>query len=163
MYDSPVVTHYIDPATGEIFEAKALRNDPEHWPAFPFGENVLLRQAILSSLRKEVRSFALFVLAFRNNRRGVTPSVGDLVKMYAVLHDQQAHNVRRYVKRLEEVGIIVGSSLLGPLFQFAGRKLKAREHIGEDAAASVRYLVMRMKNSSALDSSQTACEIREAA
>lgn len=164
-YVAPVVTQYIDLETGEILDTKdlLLLKDSAHWSAFPYGERVLLREAILNSLRPEVRHFALFVLAFRNNRRGVTPPVADLVKMYAKLHDKSAFNIRRYVKRLEEVGIIGGSSILGPLFQFAGTKTKAKEHSGEDAAAAIRFAVMQMKQSLAPERTEPSLDQQLAA
>ncbi|TCS38373.1 hypothetical protein EDC30_102110 [Paucimonas lemoignei] len=144
-YPSPVVTEYVDMRTGEVIPAKTLRNNPEVWPVVYLSENALRRQAVLNTLREEVRHFALFVLSFRNHRRGVTPGMDKLVVWYARLNEQRPANVRRNVKTLEKTGILAGSSLLGPLFQFSGRHTKAREHLGEDGAASAKYLVMSLK------------------
>jgi hypothetical protein len=143
-YQSPVVTEYVDVTTGEIIPAKDMKGRPGACPVVRFSENTLRRQAVLDSLREELRSLALFILAFRNNRRGVTPEVHKLVEWYAHLHGQRASNVRRNVKSLEKAGILAGSSLLCPLFQFSGKRLKSREHQGEDVAASTKYLMMHL-------------------
>lgn len=142
---SPVITNYVDMETGEIIDAVALKNAPECWPTIYFSERVLQRGFILASLRKEVREFALFILAFRNQRRGVTPGVDGLVKWYAELTGKQACHVRRYLQPLEDTGILVGSSLLGPLFQIAGSSTTASAHLGEDFRASAEFMLMLFK------------------
>lgn len=125
-YKAPRIAEYVDMESGEIIAADALKDHPEFTgnlelpPEFHFSEAVLQRAFILDSLRKEVRGFASFVLAFRNQRRGVTPGVDTLVRWYAQIAGKQASHVQRYVKRLEVAGILAGSSLLAPLFQVAG-------------------------------------------
>jgi hypothetical protein len=141
-YRAPVVTEYVDMKTGEIIQAAALPKDLEVWPIVHFSERVLQREFILTSLRKEVREFAVFVLAFRNQRRGVTPGVDELAKWYANLTGQQACHVRRYVPRLEAAGVLAGSSLLCPLFQIAGNNTTTSTHLGEDFRAYANFVLM---------------------
>jgi plasmid stabilization system protein ParE len=138
-YKAPVITEYVDLQTGEIVPASHLKNNPAVWPTLHLGESVLRRQAVLDSLRSEVRSLASFILLFRNHRRGVTPDVDTLVEWYARLHNKRAANVRRNVKTLEKAGVLAGASLLSPLFQFSGKKAKAADHLGEDVAARGKY------------------------
>lgn len=140
-YTLPIITEYVDMTTGEILTAKDIRNQPEAWPEVRLSENTLRRQAVLNSLRKESRSLALFILAFRNNRRGITPGVDKLVEWYARLHGQRPSNVRRSIRSLEEAGILAGASLLCPLFQFSGKRMRSIEHLGEDSLASIKYLL----------------------
>ncbi len=142
-YQAPKVTEYLDQSTGEIIQASDLRDDPRVPLQIHFGEIQLLRQALIASLRREVRAFALFVLLFRNNRRGLTPEIDTLVEWYANLHGKRPSNVRRYVVALEKVGFLAGSSLLSRLFQRTGRQATARDHLGEDAAASRIYFAQR--------------------
>lgn len=144
-YRAPVITEYVDTGTGEILEAKELCKGKELWPELHASERCLQREFILNSLRPEVREFALFVLRFRNQRRGVTPGFDRLVRWYAEFAGKRADNVRRYIKPLEEVGIIAGESLLGSLFQIAGSSVSAREHLCEDSNASSRLGLMRVQ------------------
>lgn len=144
-YQAPVVTQYVDTHTGEILETKAIRKDKELLPELHFSERCLQREFILNSLRPEVREFALFVLTFRNRRRGVTPGFGQLVKWYAELTGKRADNVRRFINPLEEAGIVAGESLLGPLFQIAGKSVAAWEHLCEDSNAYSRLVLIRLR------------------
>jgi hypothetical protein len=143
-YKAPVVREYVDMRTGEIIPAKDLRNNPEVWPTVHFSENALRREAVLASLHPQVRDLALFILAFRNYRRGVTPGVSKLVEWYALLHGKRPSNVRRNVKTLEEAGVLDGDSLLGPLFQYSGKKANSKMHRGEDGVAALKYLEMSL-------------------
>lgn len=146
----PAITpEYMDMETGKIIPARVMKDDPEVWPTVRSSERMLQREFILESLREEVREFAEFVLQFRNQRRGVTPGVEQLVKWYAIFTDKQACHVRRYVKPLEEAGVIAGSSLLGPLFQIAGKSVSANKHCGEDFYASMRFMEMLIKKRAA--------------
>jgi hypothetical protein len=144
-YQAPYVTEYIDLSTGEIMQAADLRNDPRVPPQIHLGEIMLQRQALMNSFRNEVREFAYFVLQFRNNRRGITPTVDTLSKWYAWIHEKRVSNVRRYVNTLEKAGLLAGSSLLSPLFQRTGKNKTTRDHLGEDFAASAKFMMLRSK------------------
>jgi len=144
-YLAPSITEYLDLCTGEIIQASDLRNDPRLPPQIHVGEIILLRQALLDSLRKEVKEFALFVLHFRNNRRGITPEIETLIEWYARLHGKRPSNVRRYVTVLEKTGFLAGSSLLSRLFQNTGKRAMARDHLGEDVVARRIYFSLCLK------------------
>jgi hypothetical protein len=148
-YRAPHVTEYIDHSTGEIIKAASLRHDPRVPPQIHVGEIMFLRQSLMDSLRKEVRDFAMFVVQFRNNRRGVTPAVDTLVEWYAHLHSKRPSNVRRYVTALQKTSFLAGESLLSPLFQRTGKTVTSKDHLGEDAVARGRLLKMRMKATAA--------------
>lgn len=139
------VTEYLETAIGEIIKAADLRNDPRVPPQIHVGEIMLQRQALMNSLRKEVREFAYFVLQFRNNRRGITPAIDTLVAWHAQLNNKRVSNVRRYVEVLEEAGLLAGSSLLSPLFQCTGKKATTKDHLGEDFSATAKFMVMCLK------------------
>jgi hypothetical protein len=145
-YRAPFVTEYIDLSTGEIIKAGDLRNDPRVPPQIYVGEIMLQRHALMNSLRKEVRTFASFVLQFRNNRRGITPGIDTLVVWYAHIHKKRPSNIRRYVTVLEEAGFLAGESLLAPLFQRTGKSKTTKDHLGEDFSARATYLLMLMKS-----------------
>jgi len=144
-YRAPVINEYLDRTTGEILSVNELRDSKELWPAFDFSERCLQREFILDSLRPEVREFALFVLRFRNKRRGVSPSFEQLARWFAEITGKRADNVRRYIKPLEKARIIAGESLLGPLFQIAGRSVPTSEHLAEDSNASAEFALLHLK------------------
>jgi len=140
-YLAQVVTQYVDQETGEIISGKdAIKSERIH--EVRYGENVLLREATIAALRPEVRAFALFVLEFRNQRRGITPGMDTLVKWYAQLHGKQACHVRRLVPKLHDGGIMAGEALVSRLFQIKDKSARASAHVGEDAAARVKFMLM---------------------
>lgn len=157
-YMAPLITEYVDMETGEIIPAEALKDDPEVWPTIRASERSMQRAFVLECLRKEVREFARFVLTFRNQRRGITPAIEDLVEWYAQLHGKRPGNVRRYVKQLEDTGILAGKAVLAPLFQIAGRSITAKEHSAEDVVASMKFMQMTFKTQS-----EQCSSLREAA
>lgn len=149
-YQSVEVTEYVNLETGEIVRAP----DAEKLGiriAGAVGQRVLQRDAALSSLKPESRDFARFCLRFRNKRRGVTPGFRELCRWYSELTGKRADNVRRCLPSLDRVGVMAGESLLGPLFQFAGKSTHAHEHIGEDERAELVFhaLLAKMRNAAA--------------
>ncbi|MBO9535211.1 hypothetical protein [Herbaspirillum sp.] len=144
-YHASVITEYVDIDTGEIVSAAEAKKHKGFWPEIHVSERSLQRQAAVASLRKEVRDFALFVLQFTNQRRGITPGVSILTRWYAKLHNRQAQHIRRYLPKLMEAGILAGESLLGPLFQSAGKHLTAKAHLSKDSIAALRLLTLAIK------------------
>lgn len=140
-YDSVEISEYLDTATGEIISAAQMAFHPDLKPTMRAGELTLQKQAVLSQLRPEVREFAYFVLAFRDQRRGVTPTIDVLVKWYAKMTGRRGSDIKRYLPRLDEAGICNGS-VMYPLFQFAGTKAKKISHLGADIAASGKFTIM---------------------
>jgi hypothetical protein len=111
---------------------------PDYKPTIRVGELALQKEAALSRLRPEVREFAHFVLSFRNQRRGVTPAMNGLVKWYAQMTGKRASDVRRYLPRLDEAGIVSGD-VMHPMFQFAGTKVRRRSHLAEANTAALKF------------------------
>lgn len=126
-------TEFVDMTTGEIVPAES-----GSMPVLDLRDKIARQGAALGKLRPEVLEFAYFVLAFRNRRRGITPGVNTLCRWYGELTGKRADNVRRYVSKLEQAGILAGESLLCPLFQLSGGA--ARSHLGEDDRAYVKFL-----------------------
>jgi hypothetical protein len=133
-YRALVITEYVDMDSGEIIAA-AEAVDHGVLPGMRFGERILQRETMMKSLRVEVRAFADFVLKFRNRRRGITPGIGTLVEWYAQFSGKRTCDVRRYVARLVSSGILAGESVLGALFQIAGKRTTAGDHVNEDGRA----------------------------
>lgn len=134
---------YIDIDTGEILskdQASRLGVAELLLPAIK-----LQQEEILGQLRKEVREFAEFVLLFRNRRRGITPSIDVLCKMYAKLKGLRSDNVRKYIPRLKEHGILSNNTLLMPIWQIPGKSTKASDHLSEEFEAELRFARL-MKN-----------------
>lgn len=149
-YKAPKITEYLDMSTGEIIQAVKLKNDRRVPPEIHVGEIQMLRKCLLDSLRKEVREFAMFVLQFRNSRRGVSPEIDTLVDWYSRIHRKRPSNVKRYIATLRESSFFAGESLLSLLFQRTGKKATSKDHLGEDAAGSI-LLKIRLKAGSNLN------------
>ena len=152
-YKALKVVEYLDQTTGEIIQASDARNDPRLPQQIYVGEIQLLRESLMASLRKEVREFALFILRFRNSRRGISPEINTIVDWYAMIHGKRPSNVRRYVKALHEASFLAGESLLSPLFQRTGKTTISKDHLGEDSAARSTLMKIRMKSKIGRDSS----------
>lgn len=150
-YKAPKITEYLDMSTGEIIQAAKLKNDRRVPPEIHVGEIQMLRKYLLGSLRKEVREFAMFVLQFRNSRRGVSPEIDTLVDWYSRIHGKRPSNVKRYVATLRESSFFAGESLLSLLFQRTGKKATSKDHLGEDASARSILLKIRLKARSNLN------------
>ncbi len=149
-YQSVEVSEYVNLDTGEIVPAA----DAEKYGiriAGAVGQRAIQRAAALSRLKPESRDFARFCLQFRNRRRGVTPGFHELCRRYSEITGKRTDNVRRYLPSLQREGIMAGESLLGPLFQFAGKSTKAHEHCGEDARAVLTFhaLIGKIRNAAA--------------
>ena len=145
LYRAPEVIEYCDTSTGEILRADVVHRSRNFTKPIHFSELVLQREAILKGLRQEVRDFAVFVLKFRDQRRGITPGINTLVKWYADLTGKETFHVKRYLPQLTKAGILAGESLVGPLFQVAGRRTTARDHLAAPAVAGQRYADCRRK------------------
>ena len=142
------VEEYLDKSTGEILTpdvAKKLYGIKE----IDYGVLVMQRQYLLSKLRKEVREFALFVLKFRNKRRGVTPTIRVLCQWYAELNDMLPRNVYKYVTRLQEAGILSKDNpdVMAPLFQISGNNTTAKSHLSEMSNATALFIKLLIEKS----------------
>ncbi|MFM0513318.1 hypothetical protein [Paraburkholderia sp. RL17-373-BIF-A] len=140
-YLAPIVVEWLDRGTGEILsDANALR-DSRYQHLLRVSERCRQREYVLSKLRPEVRAFALFVLQFRNRRRGVTPGIQALAKWYAQYANKRPDNVRRYIRRLQDARILESDSLVGKLWQINDT---SAVHAQEAALASLRFAAMRL-------------------
>ena len=140
-YDALEIAEYVDTATGEIISSVEAKRRPDFKPTIRTSELTLQKEAALSRLRPEVREFAYFVLAFRNQRRGMTPPMDGLVKWYALMTQKRPSDVRRYIPRLEEARICHGD-VMYPIFQFSGAKVRRIIHLAEMINASGKFTVM---------------------
>lgn len=145
------VSEYIDIQTGEIIQAEIVHKEC-NIKELDYGVLVMQRQYLLSKLRKEVREFALFVLKFRNKRRGITPTIRVLCKWYAELNDMLPKNVYKYIGRLQEGGILSKDNpdVMAPLFQISGSNTTAKAHLSEMSNANSLFITMLINKSSHL-------------
>ena len=135
------ITECIDKTTGEIIPF----SQAEELGFSQMIQSSLLmkqREAVLNSLRKEVKDFALFVLKFRNKRGGITPHIDKLCRMYAELNDLRSTNVRRYIKKLKDANILANDQLLCPLFQIYNRNASSKEHLSEECVSGNIFIRM---------------------
>lgn len=107
------VTEYLDMKTGEIIEASSISR---------MGMKSIRPDAMrrrgdkLSSLRKEIRAFVLFLLKFRNRFGGFLMPLDLLIKWYGKLEGKEAKHIRRYLPRLVDAGILDFDHRLNPDF-----------------------------------------------
>lgn len=127
------VQEYLDWSTGEVIPVAGTDRSNSNRPATE------RRRKVLKSLRPELRSFAVFVLKFRNKRRGLTPGVDTLCKWYSQVHSKQPQHVRRYLQRLKDVGILAGENVLGKDWQMWDSQARNTDHLGEDVTAWVTF------------------------
>lgn len=132
------VIEYVNVFTGEIVSAEQAK-ELGIKPGIDVSILAMQREYVLNLLRQEVREFALFLLKFRNNRRGITPDADEICKMYAEIHGLRASHVRRNIPKLKAAGILESIYMLTPLFQKAGKSMTARQHLSEDFKAQVIY------------------------
>lgn len=132
------VIEYVNVFTGEIISAEQAK-ELGIKPGIDVSILAMQREYVLNLLRREVREFALFLLKFRNNRRGITPDANEICKMYAEIHGLRASHVRRNIPKLKAAGILESIYMLTPLFQKAGKSMTARQHLSEDFKAQVIY------------------------
>ena len=132
------VIEYVNVFTGEIISAEQAK-ELGIKPGIDVSILAMQREYVLNLLRQEVREFALFLLKFRNNRRGITPDADEICKMYAEIHGLRASHVRRNIPKLKAAGILESIYMLTPLFQKAGKSMTARQHLSEDFKAQVIY------------------------
>lgn len=145
------VKEYVDIKTGEIVKAELVHKEC-NIKEIDYGVMVMQRQYLLSKLRKEVREFALFVLKFRNKRRGITPTIKVLCQWYAELNDMLPKNVYKYIERLQEGGILSKDNpeVMAPLFQISGTNTKSKDHLSELSNAKTQFTMMLINKSSHL-------------
>lgn len=115
--------------------------------AYDYGIMVLQREYLLNSLRKELKEFALFVLEFRNQRRGITPGIDELCRWYAELKGQKHWNVKRMVSKLVQAGILSrdNNDVMMPLFQLKGTGLTSKAFLTEMREARSKFTLLKIK------------------
>jgi len=144
-YKCAEAIEWIDLITGEILhvqQAKSLGLGT----GVHAGEMALQRAAVLAGLREEPRTFARYLLRFRNKRRGIAPSLTQVRRWYAITTGQRMDNTARLVEPLKRADIVAGESVLGMLWQIAGKQATSREHMNEDTRAEFQYISSREKH-----------------
>jgi hypothetical protein len=144
-YKSVEAVEWIDLTTGEVLTAEQARAHGLGTGVHA-GEMTLQRAACMAGLRPEPQAFARFLLKFRNKRRGIAPSVTQVRQWYATMTGQRADNTARLVAPLKQAGIIAGESVLGQLWQVAGKRASARTHESEDNRAEFQCVIAREKH-----------------
>lgn len=136
---------FVDTDTGEIFSAVKARS--MGYPSVDYGLFVLQREYLLSTLKTRQREFALFVLHFRNNRRGITPGLEELIKWYSLYKDIHTSNIYKYLPALYKAGVLEkgNNTLLGPMFQKHGEGLTAKDFLSEWFEADVKFSLLMAK------------------
>ena len=109
----PLVTEYVDLATGEIIDAET---------AYKLGvrsirpDAMMRRMKKLDSLRKEPREFANFLLKFRDGRCKFLVTIDTIVSWYSKLTGKETRNIHRYFPCLIKAEILDSDQMLNEDF-----------------------------------------------
>lgn len=141
--DTVYVTEYVDMSTGEILTPAQVKR--LGIVEFDYKMTKLKQEAVLDKLRQEVKDFAVFLLKFRNKRRGISPSLEKVCEWYAEYTGKLVKNVNRYIEPLKQQGVLASDVLLMPVFQIPGRSTKASEHLQEDFLAESTFKEMMQR------------------
>ncbi|MEW9584647.1 hypothetical protein [Paraburkholderia sp. DGU8] len=90
-YKSVEAIEWIDLTTGEILTAEQAKAHGLG-SGVHAGEMTLQRAQAVAGLRTEPQAFARFLLQFRNQRRGIAPSVTQVRRWYAEMTGQRMSN-----------------------------------------------------------------------
>lgn len=143
-----VDVEWVDVDTGEILSKSDVTK--LGLVVYDYGIMVLQREYIINSMRKEVKEFALFVLEFRNQRRGITPGIDELCHWYARFTGRKHFHIRRMVPNLIEAGVLSkdNNDVVMPLFQFRGNGKSSTSFLTEMEDAKRKLIDMEVKRDS---------------
>ena len=127
------VVEYIDMSTGEIVQPKLAKQ--LGLVEYNYGIFVKERNEILNSLRKEAREFAVFILLFRNKRRGLSPNIQQVSEYYSKYSGKRVNNIRTRLLPQIMQRVVASDTLMMPPFQLSGKGVTAHEHLQEDFIA----------------------------
>jgi len=138
------VIEYVNLKTGEIIPFSfAKQMGVSEFDYEPLTQE---RNEILDSLRKEVKEFAMFVLMFRNKRRGLSPNIEQVMDYYSKFSGMRKNNIKSRLLPAIMNTVLFSSTLMMPPFQINDKKSTAREHLQEDFIAEHRFFeLMRRK------------------
>jgi len=146
------VVEYVDYRTGEIVSAEQAKHLGV--TEYNYEPMTLERTTILDSFRKEVKEFALFVLIFRNKRRGVSPNIHQVVDYYSRYTGKRLNNIKSRLLPELYGRIISSDTLMMPPFQINDKRATAAEHLQEDFIAENKFFTLMKRK---------GCRLEEAA
>lgn len=137
------VIEYVNIKTGEIIPYSfAKQIGITEFDYEPLTEE---RNEILDSFRKEVREFALFVLIFRNKRRGLSPNIEQVIEYYSKFSGMRKNNIKSRLLPPLMNKVLYSSVLMMPPFQINDKKATAGEHLQEDFIAENKFFNLMFK------------------
>lgn len=137
------VLEYVNLKTGEIIPfAFAKQIGVTEFDYEPLTKE---RNEILSSFRKEVKEFALFVLMFRNKRRGLSPNINQVMVYYSKLTGMRKNNIKTRLLPTLMNKVLFSETLMMPPFQISDKRATAKEHLQEDFIAEQKFFELMRK------------------
>ena len=138
------VVEYLDPETGEILTLKQFKE--LGGVEYNHGVFIQERNEILDTFRSEVREFACFLLKFRNQRRGISPSVEKVVEYFSKFSGKRVNNINARLLPKMYGKVLANDNLLTTPFQLTDKRNHGYSHMQEDFIAENTFLdLMRMK------------------
>lgn len=145
------VVEYLDIKTGEIISKATARRLGV--VEYNYGIFVKERNEILDSFRKEVKDFAMFVLMFRNKRRGISPNIDQIVEYYSKYTGKRSSNIKSRLLPQIMHRVVASPTLLMPPFQIGDKGTPAYEHLKEDFIAENTFFTLMFRKAFKLESS----------
>ena len=139
------VKEYVNLKTGEIISFTFAKQIGV--TEFDYEPLTQEKNEILDSFRKEVKDFALFVLVFRNKRRGLSPNIEQVVEYYSKYSGMRKNNIKARLLPSIMQKILYSDTLMMPPFQINDRKATAKEHLQEDFIAENKFFDLMFKKS----------------
>lgn len=143
------VIEYIDYRTGEIVSAEQAKHLGV--TEYNYEPISLERTSILDTFRKEVKEFALFVLVFRNRRRGISPSIQQVLEYYSKYTGKRLNNIKSRLLPELYGKIIASDTLMMPPFQINDKIATAAEHLQEDFVAENKFFRLMQRKGCRLE------------
>ena len=144
----PQVTDYVDMTNGEIFSAETVRK----MGVRSIRPDAMKRRwAKLRSLRPEPRTFAEFILRFRNSRCGFLIPLDDIVIWYAKYSEKETHHIRRYFPSLAKAGVLDDDLMLNEDFMINNPRAGKEEAKGDLFRAYNQFDLLMLKKHTKLN------------
>ena len=139
------IIEYVNMWTGEIVSLEEAKRLGAY--EFDYGHAIKERYEILDGLRQEVKDFAVFVLQFRNKRRGLSPNLKQVVEYYSKYTGKRIDNIKSRLLPHIMNKVVYSETLMMPPFQISGKKVQAHEHLHEDFVSESKFFMMMLKKS----------------
>lgn len=133
------ILEYLDFTTGEIFTSKQVKVSSY--------DNKFMQQRykVMSSLTKEQRELALFLLDFRNNACGFLVPVSDILGMYRTYSGQRLDHIKKKFEILITKGVLQDHYTPSQIFMINNKRRDTSSAKGDLTRAGIIFDIKMLK------------------